>query len=321
MGLKIDNIRQYIANLIESDFIQLCDRYLKYYENGKNKIRGSLLQDEYLIIGTSAFTVFVPYEDEKYFSPPETPLPSKCGTLFLFTTRIRILDPDPNKELELNKFLNGTKLEIWAPSILAKKIKKLPENIQQEILGEDDPITKYAFETVDIKGLLRDFNAVADHLVNVVTNPLPKPELNGFKYSKTTSLMRKLKFNFSRAQDSFAHAYRDSFNYYFAFSRLIEFKEIKDTTFVTDWRLNVQQKFVNLANTPTPNSPINGNVFNKLATEIESHFKTSLSALSCAYGIIIYFFERCDIGARNRKDTKLVDNRNLEQLKLFRDEL
>jgi cytolysin (calcineurin-like family phosphatase) len=88
---------------------------------------------------------------------------------------------------------------------------------------------------------------------------------------------------------------------------------------VLNWRARVTTELIALTNAPSANCPLNENFLHRLIVKIQSDFGNMTYANSCAAGIVMYFFEFCDIGARSEDDYHPKPGSMIDELNSFKE--
>lgn len=313
--LKI--IEEYISNLTDKDFISFCDRLLsRLFPNAVQSC--SILENGYNVI-SNIFFVVVPNEFDESVTP-ESLIPDDIEQLA--PTAITFLSKDsfsvtPEQKKKIRKRTGVIRIDIWGLETLKLKLSFFEQEEQYFIIDDDSIFTQFLTSEPD----LTEEMDIIDNIFNFIKiQSKPITSIPDEKSEKYNGIVKKIKYNFDAYQSRVFDMYQLTYYHKSLVENYFRDTSVSDKTEVITLREFFRSKYCEISNYPKSTYPVNDFKFLEMLADscLEDKFKQNVKYKLWAKAIVMYFFEYCDFGARNKQDTMvpkkpgLFDNYNAD---------
>ena len=306
--LKI--IEEYISNLTDKDFTSLCDRLL--YRLFPKAIQScSIVDNGYNIINNNIFIV-VPDEFEESASV-DSLLPDDLEQIapksITFLSKDSFTITSDQKKL-IRATAGSIRIEIWGLETLKLKLGSFDEEEQYFIIDNDSIFTQFLNSEPD---LIEEMDIIHNIFNFIKANAKPITSIPDKKSKKYNGIVKKIKLNFTTYQSRVFDMYQLTYYHKSIVEKYLLDTTIHDKTEVIILREFFRSKYCEVSNYPKSTYPVNEYKFLELLAVscLEDKFKQNKKYSLWAKAVVMYFFEYCDFGARNKKDTFVPKNPSL----------
>jgi hypothetical protein len=306
--LKI--IEEYISNLSDKDFYSFCDRLiLSLFPQAIQSC--SFLENGYNIIDNKIFIV-VPNEFEESVSvdsllPDDLKQIAPESIIFLSRDSFNIT---PNKKKLIRGIAGKIRIETWALETLKLKLSPFDEEKQYFIIDNDSIFSKFLSSERDLP---EEMDIIHNIFNFIRTNAKPITSVPENKSKKYNGIVKKIKLNFTNYQSRVFDMYQLTYYHKSIVEKYIRDTSVHDKTEVIILREYFRSKYCEVSNYPKSTYPVNEYKFLELLADacLEEKLKQNKKYSLWAKAVVMYFFEYCDFGARNKKDTFVPKNPSL----------
>lgn len=298
----IDIIGESISSLSDKDFTSLCDRLI--HKLFPEAVKSPTISDNgYAVIDNSFFTI-IPMDNEEIPEPvsliPVSFSEENCTSLVFISKDTFQLTEEQRKSIR--QIIGKVRLDLWCLETIKLKLSVLSDSDLHFILGTDSQFAAYLSEEqneLDEFDVIRNiFSFIKQNAQAIKTIPQP----NDDKYK---GIKKKIKLNFSDYQSRVFDMYQLTLYYKTLVEKYIQEFTKYDKTEVVVLREFFRSKYLEIANVHWTTHPVNEyRYLEQLAQACtEEKFKGNKKYQLYAKAVVMYFFEICDFGARNKKET------------------
>ncbi|MDD5608483.1 MAG: hypothetical protein PHY57_08225 [Ignavibacterium sp.] len=306
--LKI--IEEYISNLTDKDFTSFCDRLL--YSLFPEAIQSSsILDNGYNIINNNIFIV-VPNEFEDSVSV-DSLLPDDLQEIA--PSSITFLSKDsfsltPDQKKQIRETAGKIRIDTWGLETLKLKLSSFDESEQYSIIDDDSTFTKFLTSEPDILGEMDIIHNIFNY---IKANAKPITSIPDRKSNKYNGIVKKIKLNFTTYQSRVFDMYQLTYYHKSIVEKYFRDSTIHDKTEVMVLKEFFRSKYCEVSSYPKSTYPVNEYKFMEMLANacLEAKLKSNKQFSLWAKAVVMYFFEYCDFGARNKKETFVPKNPTL----------
>ena len=306
--LKI--IEEYISNLTDKDFTSFCDRLL--FRLFPQSAKGcSILDNGYNIIDNNIFVV-VPNEFEETVSL-ESLLPDDlkqiAPKLITFLSKDSFSVP-PDQKKSIRETAGSIRIETWGLETLKLKLGSFDEEEQYYIIDDDSIFTQFLSSEADLS---EEMDTVHNIFNFIKANSKPIKSIPDRKSNKYNGIVKKIKLNFTTYQQRAFDMYQLTYYHKSIVEKYFRDTTVHDKTEVIILREFFRSKYCEISSYPKSTYPVNEYKFLELLADscLDDKLKQNKKYSLWAKAVVMYFFEYCDFGARNKKDTFVPKNPGL----------
>lgn len=293
-----------IASLPNSDFLLFCDRLLnKIFPNEYNQ-SPALIENGYAIINNAIYSVI---PDTSSIKPSIASLSAlnKKPIAKLIVLAKSVLGDSQKLQRHFRTKLKNLSTEIWEPETIKQKVKDFTDEELYNMIGSDSNISTYFRISSDQKIAFSYYQDIFGEIFKKFKGPY-RPAVIDSSKSEFAKILDKVPLNFSKAQNIVWDFYSNSYQFKNLAEKFIQEQYKNDSDFKNSLIGEIHSSFCTSANAPRHNYPVNDfQVIDNMAAKcLKAEYKEDPKLLNLARGIIMYFFELCEFGARNLEDQK-----------------
>lgn len=303
-------IEEYISNLSDKDFISFCDRLLfRLFPNSPGSC--SILENGYNIIDGSLFLI-IPNEFEDSVSV-ESIVPNDIEKInvnsLIFFSRDSFRISQEQKE-KLRAALGKIRIDIWGLETLKLKLSSFESADQFFIIDNDSVFTQFLSTETDLSD---EMDIIHNIFGFIKKHAKPISSIPHVKSKKYNGIVKKIKLNFNAYQSRVFDMYQLTYYHKSIVEKYFLDTTIHDKSEVITLREFFRSKYCEVSNYPKSTYPVNEYKFLEMLADacLENKLKQNKKYSLWAKAIVMYFFEYCDFGARNKKDTVVPKNPGL----------
>ena len=301
----LDNVTSFIADLPNDDFVSFCDKFLTKIFPADSLKSATIGDNGYTIINDSIYSVI---PSESFIKPTIATLasvPKKSISKLIVIVKSSFADQTKFKSFLKTKFKN-LNTEIWGLKSISLKLLNFEEDEIQFMLGQDSTYSTYFRIAKNQEVAFEYYQEIADYLMLNFKPPLKPAEIQPGK-NEFSKILDKVPLNFSSVQDRVWEIYCNSYQFKNLSEKFIQERYKTDDNFKIGLTEEIHSSFCSIAHAPRYNYPVNDvQVIEEMAKRcLKPEFKEHPTLSNLAKGLIMYFFELCEFGARNREDQQL----------------
>lgn len=298
--LKI--ITDYISSLPDNDFLLFCDRLLAKIFPDDYSDSLAFIQNGYASINNDIYSFFPSTTPVNTALKNISPVISKSKSKLVILANVTLKDSQKLHQNIKRKFKNRS-TEIWEHDTIRKKIKDFPNDELTRLIGTDSTFSSYFRISVDQKVAFSYYQDIFTHIFKSFDGPLKPCKIDPSK-SEFAKILKKIPLNFSKAQNIVWEIYSNSYQFKNLAEKFLQEQYKIDDDFKKGIISSIHYNFCTTSNAPRTNYPVNDFRFiEQMASRcLKSDYKEDEKLLNLARGIIMYFFELCEFGARNEQD-------------------
>lgn len=298
----IEVIGESISSLSDKDFINLCDRLLhKLFPNSLNS--PAISDNGFAFFDNSVFIV-IPSDNSESFSI-EKLIPSTLSVIefsslvFLSKDSLQFND---DQRIFIRKIIDKKRFDIWGIGTIKLKLSLLAVEDLHFVLGTDslfsDYLSQEQSEQDEIDIIHNIFNYIKNNAKTI--KKIPKPDNDIY-----SGIKKKINFNFSEYQSRVFDMYQLTLYYKTLVEKYIQETNKHDKTEVIILREFIRSSYLEIADVHWTTHPVNDYRIIEQLSEIcvAEKFKGNKKYQLYSKAIVMYFFEFCDFGSRDKKDT------------------
>lgn len=295
-------IEEYISNLSDKDFTLFCDRLLsRLYPN--SLLSCSILENGYNNINGSLFLV-VPNEFEDSASI-ESIIPvdienTSVSSLVFFSRDSFRLSPEQKENVRSN--LGKIRIDVWGLETIKLKLNSFETEDQFFIVDDDSVFTQYLSTEPD---LMEEIDIIHNIFSFIKKNAKPVISVPDIKSKKYNGIVKKINFNFTTFRERVFDMYQLTYYHKSIVEKYFLDSTAHDKSEVLILREFFRSKYISITGYLKTTYPVNEYKFLEMLADacLEDKFKQKIKYKLWAKAIVMYFFEYCDFGARNKEDT------------------
>lgn len=293
-----------IASLPNSDFLLFCDRLLnKIFPNDYNQSR-AFIENGYAVINNAIYSV-IPDTNSIKSSIDSISALNKKPISKLIVLAKSFLGDTQKLQHHFRTKLKNLSTEIWEPETIKQKVKDFTDEELYSMIGTDSNISTYFRISADQKIAFSYYQDIFGEIVKNFIGPFRPASVDQSK-SEFAKILDKVPLNFSIVQDRVWEIYSNSYQFKNLAEKFLQERYKTDSDFKLGLIEEIHSSFCSVANAPRHHYPVNDfQVIEKMASKcLKPEYKEDPKLLNLARGIIMYFFELCEFGARNLEDQK-----------------
>lgn len=295
-------IEEYISNLSDKDFTLFCDRLLsRLYPN--SQLSCSILENGYNSIDGNLFLV-IPNEFEDS-TPIESVLPvdlrnTTVNSLVFFSRDAFRLSQAQKENLRSN--LGKIRIDVWGLETLKLKLNSFGSEDQYYIVDNDSVFSQYLSTETD---LIEELDIIHNIFNFIKKNAKPIKSVPKIKDQPYAGIVKKIQFNFTTFRARVYDMYQLTYYHKSLVEKYFRDPSIHDNTEIDILREFFRSKYILITGYLKTTYPVNEYKFLEMLADacLEEKFKDKIKYNHWAKAIVMYFFEYCDFGARNKQDT------------------
>jgi 5-bromo-4-chloroindolyl phosphate hydrolysis protein len=300
-------VSDYISNLSDADFYSFCDRLLhRVFTSAIQSC--SIVDNGYTIIEDNLF-IPIPAEYTSLKSI-ETLLPDDISQLnpkhitFISNDSFTITQDQKNN---IRKDFINARIEVWGLETLKLKLSHFEHEDQLFILGDDSSFTDYLSS---VQNPAEEIDIIHNIFSYIKSNSKPITEISAKKSDKYNGIIKKTKLNFSKHRSRVFDMYQLTYYHKTLVENYFQETTVHDKSEVIILREFFRSKYCSITNYPKSTYPVNDFKFLELLSDLclEEKYKNIKKYSLWSKAIVMYFFEYCDFGARNKNDIFLSKN-------------
>lgn len=302
----LDNVTSFIADLPNDDFVSFCDKFLTKIFPADSLQSAAISDNGYNVIKDSIYSVI---PSESFIKPTLSTLasvPKKSISKLIVIVKSSFADHPKFKAFLKTKFKNLI-TEIWGINSIKLKLQNFTDDEIRSMLGQDSTYSSYFRIARDQEVAFEYYQEIADYLMLNFIPPLKPVEIQLGK-NEFSKILNKVPLNFSSVQDRVWEIYCNSYQFKNLSEKFIQERYKTDDNFKIGLTEEIHSSFCSIAHAPRYNYPVNDvQVIEEMAKRcLKLEFKEHPTLSNLAKGLIMYFFELCEFGARNKKDQQLL---------------
>ena len=298
----LDNVTSFIADLPNDDFVSFCDKFLTKIFPFDSLKSATIGDNGYTIINESIFSVI---PNESFIKPTIATLasvPKKSISKLIVIVKSSFADQPKFKSFLKSKFKNLI-IEIWGINSIKLKLQNFADDDIQFMLGQDSTYSSYFKIAKNQEVAFEYYQEIADYLMLNFKPPLKPAKIQPDK-NEFSEILNKVPLNFSPSQSSVWEIYRNSYQYKNLTEKFIQERYKTDDNFKIGLIIDIHSSFCSIAHAPRHHYPVNDvQVIEEMAKRcLKPEYKEHPTLLNLSRGLIMYFFELCEFGARSIED-------------------
>lgn len=306
--LKI--IEEYISNLSDKDFTSFCDRLL--HSLFPQAIQScSILDNGYNIINNNIFIVVA--NEFSDLASVDSLLPDDLQEIA--PASITFLSKDlfgltAEQKKQIRETAGKIRIDTWGIETLKLKLSSFDESVQYSIIDNDSIFTQFLTSESDI---VEEMDIIHNIFNYIKDNAKPITSVPNIKSKKHNGIVKKIKLNFTTFQSRVSDMYQLTYYHKSIVEKYFLDTTVHDKSEVIILREFFRSKYCEISNYPKSTYPVNEYKFMELLADacLDEKFKQNKKFSLWAKAVVMYFFEYCDFGARNKKETFVPKNPTL----------
>lgn len=295
-------IEGYISNLSDKDFISFCDRLLfRLYP--KSLLSCSILENGYNNIDGSLFLV-VPNEFEdsstiESIIPDDLENASVKSVVFFSRDSFR-LSQEQKENLKSN--FGKKRIDVWGLETIKLKLSSFGSEDQYYIIGNDSVFTQFLSTETD---LTEEMDIIHNIFNFIKKNTKPIKTVPNIKEKPYAGIVKKIQYNFTTFRARVYDMYQLTYYHKSLVEKYFRDPSVHDKSETVILREFFRSKYLTITGYLKSTYPVNEYKFLEMLADacLEAKFKQNIKYNLWAKAIVMYFFEYCDFGARNKQDT------------------
>ncbi len=298
-NLKI--IEEFISNLPDKDFSSFCDRLL--HRIFPEAIQSCSISDNGYTNICNNFYIVVPndYEESvciESLLPEDLSEFSPSTLTFLSNDSLIIL---PEQKEKIREQIGQVRIEIWGLETLKLKLSTFDKNDLYFIVDNDSIFSQYLSSGDDQQDEIDIIQSIFNY---VIKNSKPIKKLPDTKSKEFKGIVKKIKLNFSNYQSRVFDMYALTYYHKTLVEKYIQEIRKHDKTEVIALKEFFRSTYCEITNYPKSTYPVNEFKFLEQLSDacLDSKCIHNKKYQLFAKAVVMYFFEYCDFGARNKND-------------------
>ncbi|HCY76484.1 MAG TPA: hypothetical protein DHV28_11235 [Ignavibacteriales bacterium] len=300
-------IEEYITNLSDKDFTNFCDRLLhKVFPEAVRSC--SISENGYTNINNNVFLV-IPSEYEEEISL-ESILPNDLAGMN--PVSITFLSKDSfnasvDQKKKMRESLGNIRIETWGIETFKIKLSSFNEDEQNYIIDDKSLFTNYLTSVSDQS---EGMDIIHNIFKYIKSNAKPIKSIPDIKAKEFKGIIKKIKLNFSKYQSRVKDMYELTYYYKTLVEKYIQETTKHDKSEIIALKEFFRSTYCEITNYSNSTHPVNEFKFLELLSDacLEPKYRNDKKHQLFAKSIVMYFFEYCDFGARNKKDIFVQEN-------------
>ena len=295
-------IEEYITNLSDKDFTTFCDRLLhKVFPEAVKSC--SISENGYSNINNNVFIVIPSeYEEEILI---ESLLPSDL--LAMTPVSLTFLSKDSftvttDQKKKMRESLGNIRIETWGIEAFKIKLSSFNEEEQNFIIDDKSLFTTYLTSVSDQS---EEMDIIHNIFNYIKMNAKPIRSIPDIKAKEFKGIVKKIKLNFSNYQSRVSDMYELTYYYKTLVEKYVQEITKHDKSDIIALKEFFRSTYCKVTNYAKSTYPVNQFKFLEQLSDacLEPKYQGNKKHQLFAKAIVMYFFEYCDFGARNKKDT------------------
>ncbi len=293
-----------ISSLPNADFLLFCDRLLFKIFPNDYKQSNTLKENGYTIIKNAIYSVIPDTSSIKPSINSISAINKKPVSKLIILAK-SVLGDTKKLQRHFRTKLKNLSTEIWEPDAIKQKLKDYSDEELSNLIGFDSTFSNYFRISKDQQIAFNYYQDIFGEIVKNFKGPF-RPAVIDSSKSEFAKILDKVPLNFSIVQDRVWEIYSNTYQFKNLAEKFLQERYKTDSDFKLGLIEEIHSSFCSVAKAPRHNYPVNDvQVIEQMAKRcLKSEYKEDPILLKLARGLIMYFFELCEFGARNQQDQR-----------------